>query len=276
MNGPDSVKDLAQKLIDWFNPSEQYLAAFSGGVDSVTLAKGAIESGADTTGIFVGSPTSTADDLDQIDRIAQECGVALLKIKGDEMNDSQFLQNDSKRCYYCKKNRYEAMRNMAGSRILLDGSNADDLNDYRPGTAAVRELGIRSPLAELGINKNQVRTLARFWNLSVADKPSNPCLATRLAYGLQINKERLEMIDKGESFLRRNGFPVCRLRMDAPCSARIEVDPQELDRLVRQPLRSELIQYFQSLGFQFVSVDLEGFLSGKMNRSLHKSNLELF
>lgn len=268
MNKSAEIKDTVQKLIDWFDLAKKYVVAFSGGVDSVTLARSAIVSGASVSGLFVYGQESPAEDLEQIDRIAREVGIDLIKIKGTEQNDSDFLRNDLLRCYYCKKSRYEKMKELSDGKILLDGSNADDLQDYRPGTKAVRELGIRSPLAELGITKKQVRALARFWNLSVADKPSNPCLATRLAYGLEITEDRLRMIDKAESFLYENGFLIRRVRMDAPFSARIELAKEQLSVILDEPLRSRCIDYFHELGFHFISLDLEGFLSGKMNRSL--------
>ena len=268
MKESDEIKDLVQKLTEWFDSEKKYVVAFSGGVDSVTLTRSALASGVSVSGLFVYGSDSPAEDLEQIDNIAREVGIDLIKIEGEEQGCADFLRNDSMRCYYCKKYRYEKMKKLSQGKILLDGSNADDLQDYRPGTKAIRELGIRSPLAELGIEKKQVRALARYWNLSVADKPSNPCLVTRLAYGLAITEDRLRMVDKAESFLHENGFLVCRVRMDAPYTARIEVAKDQLSAMLAEPFRARCIYYFHALGFHFISLDLEGFLSGKMNRSL--------
>jgi uncharacterized protein len=152
--------------------------------------------------------------------------------------------------------------------VLVDGTNADDANDFRPGTKAAREAGVRSPFAELGITKAEIRALARGWGLSVAEKPSNPCLATRIGYWLPLDVATLCRIEAAEVAVKRFGFSTCRVRVDAPGAARIEVPESEIDAASTPDVRRALVAELRKLGFAFVSLDLEGFASGKGNRVL--------
>ena len=156
---------------------------------------------------------------------------------------------------------------------MVDGTNADDANDFRPGTKAAREAGVRSPFAELGITKAEIRALARSWGLSVAEKPSNPCLATRIGYGLSLDVATLRRIEAAEISVKRFGFSTCRVRVDAPGAARIEVPESEIDAASTPDVRRALVAELRGLGFAFVSLDLEGFASGKGNRILGEKRL---
>ena len=153
--------------------------------------------------------------------------------------------------------------------MVADGSNRDDQGDYRPGLRALRERNVRSPLAECGFSKAELRRLAEHWGLPVADKPATPCLSSRIAYGQQVTPERLQMIDRAERFLRERGLRPLRVRYHEGDLARIEVPPDQLPRLAEPEFRRELVEYLRSLGFKYVALDLEGFRSGSMNAVLN-------
>ena len=283
--------------------------AFSGGVDSATLAKALVlaterrptlttKDGTSTgvrkappTSFFAVGATSTDEERKDANRLAAEIGIALQVLETQELNDERFVANSPERCYWCKKIRFAELGRLAVATlrparkngedgalqyvenkevplVLVDGTNADDANDFRPGTKAAREAGVRSPFAELGITKAEIRALARSWGLSVAEKPSNPCLATRIGYGLPLDVATLRRIEAAEIAVKRFGFSTCRVRVDAPGAARIEVPESEIDAASTPDVRRALVAELRSLGFAFVSLDLEGFASGKGNRIL--------
>ncbi len=264
-----SIMSLFQSLIDWFQPFSSCVVAFSGGLDSSVVAKAAaLALGDHAEAVLAYSPSSLQDEVDDARAVAEAIPIRFQAFPSFEMDDEAYIANDRDRCFYCKKIRFGDISRYAaerGSQVVVDGSNADDLDDYRPGRRAVLEFGIRSPLAELGITKAQVREIARLWNLPNSEKPATPCLSTRLAYGLQITEERLRRIEAAEEFLRTRGFTSLRVRMHADELARIEVSSNEISRLAESELRSEIVEEFQRLGFRFVSVDLSGFRSGSMN-----------
>ena len=276
-------EEAAFLLEKWFSdiknefPHYSYLIAFSGGVDSAVLAAAAVSAQKKglidrLSAIMAVGPVGTEQEPREAKLLSQEIGIPLEFFVADDLADPLFVRNDTLRCYYCKRRRFSAMIQWAKTRcelfFLLDGSNADDMSDYRPGTRAVQELGLKSPLAEKNINKQTIRRLAHYWNLSVADKPSNPCLATRIAYDLPLTDARLRRIEKGEQFLAEKGFSPCRLRMDADYLARVELAADQLDRMNSPVCRKETVDYLRQLGFEQVSLDLEGFQSGKMNRTI--------
>jgi uncharacterized protein len=152
--------------------------------------------------------------------------------------------------------------------VIANGANADDAGDYRPGMTAAGEHNIRSPLLELGIGKVQVRELAAFWNLPVWDKPASPCLSSRVAYGESVTPERLAMIDRAEAWLKEQGLSVVRVRYHTGDLARVEVPPEAIARISTPPIRDDLVALLKSLGFKFITLDLEGFRSGSQNALL--------
>ena len=231
-------------------------------------------------GVFAISPTSSQSDIDNARAVARQIGLRLVEIDSSgELDLPAFRTNAPDRCYHCKKYRFSAIQDLidrrrrAGEprRTLLDGENADDRGGRRPGERAAAELGVRSPLAELGIDKAEVRRLARELGLSTADRPSNPCLATRLLYGLTPTAELLRRVEEAEKILRAEGFSVCRVRVDPPVTARIEVPAGEIPRVLAGGVKEAILEKFLRLGFAAVSLDLEGFVSGKMDRTVSEN-----
>lgn len=269
----DSLLNLLRKLA----PSA---VAFSGGVDSSLLAKGALLASEKygtlpPIGIFAISPTLSQSDIKIARQTAREIGLELFEIDTSaELALPTFQKNARDRCYHCKRFRFSAMQEMIRRwegegqphRTLLDGENADDRSLHRPGERAAAELGVRSPLAELGLTKADVRKLSHHLALSIANRPSTPCLATRILYGLTPTPELLRRVEAAEEFLLSKGFPVCRVRADSPLTARIEVPAEEISRVIQPDTKEAIVEEFLRLGFGAVSVDLEGFVSGKMDR----------
>ncbi len=248
------------------------VVAYSGGVDSTLLLKTA----ADTLGkenvlacISVG-PAEPKRQLEYAKEAAKEIGVELIAVETDELADENFTANRPDRCFHCKLRISEVLLDIAGKRgfeHVVFGSNADDMSDFRPGNRALRVHGIRSPLAEAELTKDDIRQLSRQLGLATADMPSNPCLASRIPYGLEITEERLRQIDEAEDFLRGFGFAKCRVRHHDTI-ARIEVGPGLIEKISGEPIRSQVVEKLKSLGFKFVTVDLQGFRSGSLNELL--------
>ncbi|MDO5581250.1 MAG: ATP-dependent sacrificial sulfur transferase LarE [Planctomycetia bacterium] len=266
---------MEENLEKWFtlHPQKTVLG-FSGGIDSALLAQAMVRAYEkkilpEILAIFASSPTGGGSLPEEVSALAAEIGIPLQVLESEELKDPEFARNDDQRCYYCKRHRFSRMLEIAGKEaLLLDGSNADDQKEYRPGTRAVRELNVRSPLAELNFTKEDIRNLARFWGISIAEKPSEPCLATRIAYGISIEPSLLARIEKGEDLLHELGFPVCRVRADRLDTARIEIPESQFSLLNTPRIREKITEELRKEGFQFIALDLEGFRSGKMNRRI--------
>jgi uncharacterized protein len=245
------------------------VVAFSGGLDSTVLAQAAYLALGDKAIAATGtSPSMAAGELEACKELAQWIGIRHEVFATGEMENPVYQQNPPNRCYYCKSDLFERLQELAKKwqvNVVCDGANVDDLSDYRPGSQAARERQVRSPLAEVGLTKAELRQLAAWWGLPNWDKPATPCLASRIAYGEQITPERLAMIDKAEQFLRSHGFQPVRVRYHRGDLARIEVPREAIDRLLDPELRAQITAYLKHLGFKFVSVDLEGFRSGSLN-----------
>lgn len=272
-------------LIEWLK-NETCVVAFSGGVDSATLAKAVsyvYEQRPEfqrlkPIGYFAESYTTTAVERTEARRIAQEIGIELRVLQSKEFDDQRFVENSPLRCYWCKKIRFEAIKTIANNEfqseikqeiLVIDGSNADDKNDFRPGARAAREVGVRSPFAELHISKAEIRSLASYWGISVAQKPSNPCLATRVGYYLKLDNSVLRQVEAAELTVKKIlNIETCRARVDALNSVRIEIPENCIASAVEQETRRNLVDELRKVGFNFVSLDLEGFVSGKNNRSV--------
>lgn len=258
---------LSHMLKEW--TKEDVVVAFSGGADSALLLRAAcdaaLENGTDVYAVTVMTKLHPGSDLDTARRVAREMGALHRVLEIDELDEAGIKENPVDRCYRCKKSIFRKIRALAETlnvRCVLEGTNEDDLHEYRPGLKALKELRILSPLAQCHITKQEVRELARRRGVSVAERPASPCLATRLPYGTHITCDKLQMIERGEAYIREMGFYNVRLRLHGDI-ARIEVDAEALDGLFRR--REELTEQLKELGFTYITIDLEGFRSGSMD-----------
>jgi uncharacterized protein len=245
------------------------MVAFSGGVDSTFLLATAKQVLNDkvvaVTGKSIIHPQNEADFAAMT---AKKIGVRHIIRPTDEMNLPEFVKNGKDRCYVCKKNLLKDLKKMAydmGISTIADGSNKDDLNDFRPGLDAARESGVISPLIEAGLAKEDIRLLSKEMGLETWDKPAMPCLATRLPYGTPITEKALKMIEKAENVLINLGIRYCRVRHYNDM-AKIEMDPKDFMIIFKDNTRNTLIEKFKKIGYRQVTVDLEGYKQGSMNR----------
>lgn len=273
-NLTDALTAKRERLLDWFRAFSRCAVAFSGGVDSAVVAKAAqLAMGAGALAVTGISPSLSPSERHEAAELARLIGIRHLEMPTFEFGDPNYTRNAPDRCYYCKSELYSRLEvTLAASPeaydVVVNGANLDDLGDYRPGAQAGREHAVRSPLVECGLRKSDVRDLAAAWSLPVWDKPAAPCLASRVAYGLEVTTERLVRVDRAERFLRERGFRVVRVRYHADDLARIEIPVEDLPRLVAMPLREQVAEYLATLGFKFVTLDVAGFRSGSLNTSL--------
>ncbi len=258
-----------EKLLALISSHDSCAVAFSAGVDSAVVAKAAALALGERAVAVTGVSASLAEgELDEARAMAGLIGIRHLELETDELAQPQYAQNAPDRCYHCKTELYLQMKDLQGQldvAVLLNGANADDLFDYRPGTQAASEQQVCSPLADCQLTKAEVRQLARDWGLPVWNKPATPCLSSRLAYGEEVTAERLAMVDRAEQFLRGRGFATCRVRYHRGDMARVEVPLDELPLLLAGELRQQLVDHLSQLGFNFVTLDLQGFRSGSLN-----------
>jgi len=254
--------------------------AFSGGVDSAVVAKAAQLALGDNVVLVTGTSAALAEgELEAARELAAIIGVRHIEIATEEFDNLDYVANAPDRCYHCKSELYTQLDRLAGQvgmNVVINGANADDLGDYRPGMQAAAEHSVRSPLAECGLTKQDVRALAAHWGLPVAEKPATPCLSSRVAYGQQVTPERLAMIDRGEQYLRSLGLRELRVRYHEGDMARIEVPVEKLEALCDPDVRRALVAEFNKLGFKFVTLDLAGFRSGNLNRLIAPEELRRF
>jgi uncharacterized protein len=247
--------------------------AFSAGVDSTVVAKAAyLACGSNAVAVTAVSPSLAAGELDDARQLAAQIGILHVIVHTDEFSNPDYLRNAGDRCYHCKTELYTHIEGLAerlGVDVIVNGANLDDQGDYRPGMEAAREHAIRSPLIESGFTKSDVRELAREWSLPVWDKPASPCLSSRIAYGLEVTPERVRRVDLAEQFLKQQlNLKELRVRHEAHDLARIEVPSSELLRILEPATKEQIIAHLHSLGFKYVTVDLEGFRSGSLNAAL--------
>ena len=259
-----------QRLKDWFSQCPGAIVAFSGGVDSSLVAYLANHFlGADRAiAVISASPSLKLSELDDAKRFALEHGITLRVVTTSEMEDPNYRSNPSNRCYYCKHNLYDELSTLpevTKGWWILNGTNLDDLGDYRPGLEAAKEFKVHAPLTECQIDKAGVRELAEKHQLHCWDKPASPCLASRIPYGEQVTVEKLRQIESAEALLAQHGFPVARVRHYST-HARIEVPTEQLDEL--HALQVTLQTEMRHIGFERIELDSEGFVSGKLNRAL--------
>lgn len=249
---------------------ERVLVAFSGGVDSTFLLKVAKDVlGDDVLAVTAQSETTPQHELKDATRLAKALGAEHLLIKAHELDIPEFVKNPLNKCYICKKSRFASLFDLARERgfaYVVDGENLDDHGDYRPGIRATRELGVRSPLAEAKLSKDEIRILSKGLGLPTWDKPSYACLASRIPYHSPINAEKLQQVDAGEEFIRSLGIASqVRVRHYGD-TARIEVEAHEMPKLIEEMIRSRVVNHFKEIGFKFITLDLEGYHMGSLNR----------
>lgn len=248
---------------------EDVMVAFSGGVDSCLLLKGACEA-AKATGKKVYAVTMQTRmhpvrEIQEAKRLCREIGGHHIVMTVDELKEAGIHHNPVERCYLCKRHLFEKIKEKAAelsAGAVLEGTNEDDLHVYRPGIKALQELEIASPLAQAGLTKEQVRRLAQEYGLATASKPSTPCLATRFPYGTELTYEKMEQVEKGENYLKTFGLHNVRIRVHGGL-ARIEVDKEDFPCLLEH--KEEITGYLKNLGYVYITLDMEGFRSGSMD-----------
>jgi uncharacterized protein len=267
-------KDKLGRLEKRLRELDQILVAFSGGVDStflLSVAKNVL--GRDRVlAVTAVSAIHPEGEIGDAKRLAKRIGVRHLLVRSGEMEEEAFLANPPDRCYICKKRVFSSLQKLAiknGLKHVVDGTNADDAGDYRPGRKALRELGIVSPLREVGLTKREIRSLSKKRGLPTWNRPALACLATRVPYGTRITPALLKRIDAGETYLRRLGFIQVRVR-DHGGLARIEIAPKEMPKVRRPGVSAEIVKKFKSIGYRYVTVDLEGYRTGSLNEELDK------
>jgi uncharacterized protein len=272
MRAPDGESSRSQTLVELLRGYGSCAVAFSGGLDSSVLARAAAMALGDrAVALTATGPTMPAGELEAAVALARAIGIRHEVIQTDELSDPRYVANTPDRCYFCKQaicRRFLQRAAELALAVLADGTHADDRGDYRPGSRAARELGVRTPLADCGLGKEELRELARQWGLPTHDKPASPCLSTRVAYGLAVTPERLAMIDRAERFLHERGFSIVRVRFHEGDLARVEVPLDDLPRLLHAEMRRALAEHLRECGFRYATVDLEGFRSGSMNAGL--------
>jgi pyridinium-3,5-biscarboxylic acid mononucleotide sulfurtransferase len=260
----EQLKNLLQEM-------EQALIAYSGGVDSTLVAKIAYDVLGDRAlAITAVSPSLLPEELIEAQTQAAEIGIKHELVETKEMENPDYTSNPINRCYFCKSELHDTLKPLAlerGYPYVIDGVNADDLTDYRPGIQAAKERGARSPLAEVGISKAEVRAISRSLGLPWWDKPAQPCLSSRFPYGEGITITKLQRVGRAEIYLRQLGYQNLRVRSQED-TAKIELPAQDIPQFVQQVDLPKLVKTFQNLGFVYVTLDLEGYRSGKLNQVL--------
>jgi pyridinium-3,5-biscarboxylic acid mononucleotide sulfurtransferase len=265
---------LEKKLLDAVTAAARGRTAyvcFSGGVDSTVVLAASVRAGIDTVALLGVSPSLAAAERADAHRIANEIGARVEEAETNEMELAGYRANAGDRCYYCKSALYDTVQALAATRssneAIFVGTQIDDLGEHRPGLQAAIERGVVAPLVDAGFTKSDVRALARQWNLSNADKPAAPCLASRVPVGSEVTPERLAQIEAVEEFLRLNDIWPARARWHEAV-VRLEIPAEMFERVVSDPLRGELRRACRRAGFKFVALDLGGLQSGSLSLPL--------
>jgi pyridinium-3,5-biscarboxylic acid mononucleotide sulfurtransferase len=248
------------------------LVAYSGGVDSTFLAVTAHEIlGKNSLAVFAASPVAPPLEKEVAASLAHNIGLRFKIIDSNEMSNPDFVANPPERCYYCKRELFSELKPIAlaeGLKWIADGTNADDLSDFRPGRKASAEAGIRSPLLEAGLTKSEIRQLSHAKSLPTWDRPASPCLASRIPYGIPVTAETLNKIARGEQYLHSLGIRELRLRHHGDI-ARIELDPEDMAKIITPEIRQDIVTHLKALGYKYVALDLTGYRIGSLNEVLN-------
>jgi uncharacterized protein len=268
----DRIEGKYQKLATVLKRMGSVVVAFSGGTDSTLLLKVCKKVLKDKVlAVTILSDTTSRYEYEDALRLAEKLNVAHLSIKSHELELTDFISNPPDKCYICKKHRFKNLISLAeekGIPFIVDGENADDQRDFRPGSRAAKELGVRSPLKEANLSKKEIRQLSKRLGLETWNKPSAACLASRIPYHIPITSQKLKQVDDGEHFLKHLGLSgQIRVRHHGDV-ARLEVDFKEVVKLADEMIRNRIVKYFKSLGFKYITLDLEGYSMGSLNRSL--------
>ena len=267
----DGLKEKYDHLTDILKSYGSVTIAFSGGVDSTFLLAAARDALGDAAAaVTVHSRSVSRREREEAREFCESRGIPQIRVEVDELTIPGFAENPPDRCYICKKQLFTSMgeaARAAGFSVLAEGSNLDDMGDYRPGLRALTELGIKSPLREAGLTKADIRALSKQMDLPTWAKPSFACLSTRIPYGDTITAEKLDMIGEAEALLFSLGFAQVRVRLHGKM-ARIEVLPEDIERLAQKETREQVVRGLKEAGFTYVSLDLQGFRSGSLNETL--------
>jgi len=265
----ETTKLKYNQLIQIFEEMQSVLVAYSGGVDSSLLLKvGNDVLTKNCTAVIGISPSLANQEYTKAVKQAEKIGAYIKTINTNEISNSLYVLNSQDRCYFCKTELFDELNKMANElsvHYIVEGSNFDDLEDYRPGMKAAKEKKIRSPLVESKFTKIEIRELAKFLGLSSWDKPSQPCLSSRVAYGVKINESILDKINQAENYLKKLSFEIVRVRYFED-HVSVEVGKYEVNRLMKSEIQNSVNQEFKKFGFNKIQFDAEGYQSGKLNK----------
>jgi len=265
------IEQKLEQLYHLFSEMDRALIAYSGGVDSTLVAKIAYDVLGDRSlAVTAVSPSLLPEELEDAQIQTDFIGIKHELINTNEMENPNYTSNPVNRCYFCKSELHDTLKPLAlmrGYAYVIDGVNADDLQDYRPGIQAAKERGARSPLAEVGVTKLEVRQISEKLGLPWWNKPAQPCLSSRFPYGEEITVSKLQRVGRAEVYLKKQGWHSLRVRSQGD-TARIELPPEQIKNFVEKTDLKELVKVFQNFGFLFVTLDLEGYQSGKLNKEI--------
>ena len=267
-----NIEEKLARLKDILHDMGSVLVAYSGGVDSTFLAVTAHEVlGNKALAVFAASPVAPPMEKEEAASLAHNIGLRFKIIDSNEMSNPDFVANPPERCYYCKRELYSELKPIAkaeGLKWIADGTNADDLHDFRPGRKASAEAGIRSPMLEAGLTKTEIRQLSHAKSLPTWDRPASPCLASRIPYGIPVTAETLNKIARGEQYLHNLGIRELRLRHHGDI-ARIELAPADMAKIITPEIRQDIVTHLKALGYKYVALDLTGYRIGSLNEVLN-------